>query len=848
MSKKIVITGGLGYIGMELSLLLSGESRIHDIKVLDNCFFSERVSQLKRWGIDYSQVDILDTSKLKEEISDADIIFHLAGITNVGTTLEDKDLKRDKKIRNVGVNGTRNIIKFSKSTTKIIFPSTHVVYEGLKKQKKEIKESFLPNPTLEYAKGKFQSENDLISSKKNFVILRLGSVFGNSFDSTRLNIMPNLFSKISAIDGTIKLYGKGSQLKSLVSVKDVARAMKFFADNNEINYEIFNCVGENMTVKEVADICKKYNKDLKTISTNDPIPNNGYTLSNEKIKKAGFKFLYKLDKSIEEMIQEWRNQKIINTNEEIKIGENNFVDERGIISNYYFQDNLNMIGYVESISGSIRGNHYHPVQTQKCLLVKGKYISITKDLLDPNSVIETRLVDEGDLSTIPPNVAHTMVFIEDSIFLNLVNGERDHKNYGMTHTMKYDLVSEKVGKLLIDSYKTECRVCGGGLNHYLSLGFSPLANNLNSLKNEINEEYPLDLNFCKKCFNSQLSVAVPAKKMFNNYLYLSSTSQQFRNHFSKIATEIKNQLKHNKNSFVVDIGSNDGIFLKPLKEQGIKSIGIEPAKNVAKIANSNNLTTLPEYFNENSVKKIIKKYGKADVITAFNVFAHNDNLKQMLNNVETLLKKDGEFIFEIQYLLRTIKDLTFDNVYHEHVNYWCLLSLLQFFKGSKLEIYKVKEVDTHGGSLRVYATMNKNKKTHKSVAEYIDLEKKNKLDRLETYLKFANDVKNVKFKSLSRIKNILSEDKKIIGFGAPAKATTILNFFGMSNNHFSFTVDDNILKHGKYIPGTNIQIKSRQDIDPNKYDYVLVLAWNFFDQIKKSNMKYFSKSDFIKLK
>ena len=136
MSKKIVITGGLGYIGMELSLLLSGESRIHDIKVLDNCFFSERVSQLKRWGIDYSQVDILDTSKLKEEISDADIIFHLAGITNVGTTVEDKDLNRDKKIRNVGVNGTRNIIKFSKSTTKIIFPSTHVVYEGLKQKKK----------------------------------------------------------------------------------------------------------------------------------------------------------------------------------------------------------------------------------------------------------------------------------------------------------------------------------------------------------------------------------------------------------------------------------------------------------------------------------------------------------------------------------------------------------------------------------------------------------------------------------------------------------------------------------------------------------------------------------------
>jgi len=336
--------------------------------------------------------------------------------------------------------------------------------------------------------------------------------------------------------------------------------------------------------------------------------------------------------------------------------------------------------------------------------------------------------------------------------------------------------------------------------------------------------------------------------MFNNYLYLSSTSQQFKNHFSEIAKEIKSQLKLNKNSFVVDIGSNDGIFLEPLKELGIKSIGIEPAKNVAKIANSKNLVTIPEYFNKNSVEKIIKKYSKANVVTAFNVFAHNDNLKEMLNNVEALLKQDGEFIFEIQYLLKTIKDLTFDNIYHEHVNYWCLLSLLHFFDSSELKIYKVKEVDTHGGSLRIYATKNKNKRIHKSVSQYIELEKKNKLDRLETYLKFGKKVKNIKVKSIDRIKNILNEDKKIIGFGAPAKATTILNFFGMSNSDFMYTVDDNTLKHNKYIPGTNIQIKARTDIDPNNYDYVLVLAWNFFEQIKKLNIKYFSKAKFIKLK
>ena len=306
---------------------------------------------------------------------------------------------------------------------------------------------------------------------------------------------------------------------------------------------------------------------------------------------------------------------------------------------------------------------------------------------------------------------------------------------------------------MINSYKTECRVCGGGLNHYLSLGLSPLANNLIDDKNEISDSYPLDLNFCKQCFNSQLSVVVPPEKMFNNYLYLSSTSEKFRRHFSDIAIEINNELNLKKTSVVVDIGSNDGIFLEPLKQLGLNPIGVEPAKNISKIANSKGLETITGYFNVEIVEKITNKYGKAHVITAFNVFAHNDGLKDILDNVEFLLDKDGEFIFEIQYLLRTIKDLTFDNIYHEHVNYWCLLSLLKFLKIEKLKIYKVKEVDTHGGSLRVYTTMNQNKRLHKSVSEYVGLEK-NKLDKYDTYLKFGENVKSVKFEALEKINKI----------------------------------------------------------------------------------------------
>ena len=846
--KKVVITGGLGYIGMELAKIYSGKTNHYHVLVLDNVFYSERVSQLKRWGIKFQQIDITEKNNLQTAICDADVIYHLAGITDVGTTVKDKNPQRDRLIKKVGIDGTKNIIDLSSKETKIVFPSTHVIFEGLKSIEKSISENRKPLPVLEYSKGKVKSEIDLIQSNKNYVILRLGSVYGKSYDSTRLNIMPNLFSKISSYDGEIKLFSNGDQFKSLVSVYDVARCFEFVGENEKITNEIFNCVNENLTVKQVAEICKNVNKELTLIKTSDPVPNKGYTLSNKKLLQTGFTFQHEIKDSIKLMYDSWKDDITEKYNEELEVGRDNFVDSRGIISNFYIDDYINMIGYVESVKGSIRGNHYHPVQTQKCLLITGKYISVTKDLLDPSSVVETRLVKEGELSTIPPYVAHTMIFLEDSTFLNLVNGERKHQNYGTTHTLKYDLVDQQLGNLLLSSYKTSCRVCGGGLNHYLSLGLSPLANNLNNAKNDTNDLYPLDLNFCKQCSNSQLSVAVPSDKMFNNYVYQSSTSKQFRNHFEEIAKEVKIDFNLNKKSLVVDIGSNDGIFLKPLKDMDVNAIGVEPAKNISKIANAKGLKTLTEYFSQKTVKKIINKYGKADIVTAFNVFAHSDGLKEILNNTEKILKKDGEFIFEIQYLLRTINDLTFDNIYHEHFNYWCLLSILNFFEGSELKVYKVKEVDTHGGSLRVYATKNKNKRQHKSIKQYIELEKKFKLDNIETYYKFAKDVESIKHNSLKKINSIISDNKKIIGYGAPAKATTVLNYFGINSDHFEYIVDDNHLKHNLYVPETGIKIIESDTINPDDYDFVLVLAWNFFDSIKKQQKKLYKKSSFIKLK
>ena len=235
------------------------------------------------------------------------------------------------------------------------------------------------------------------------------------------------------------------------------------------------------------------------------------------------------------MITKWSSQNLIKDLEFVKNGENEFIDNRGKISNHELTEPINLIGLINSKKGTIRANHYHPQQEQKCLFTKGQIIEVYQDIINPGSPKITQVVNEGQLSIIKPNVAHTMVFTKDTTFLNLVRGEREHDNYGITHTIKHVFVDEEEKKLLMSCYKFECRSCGNiNLKRVLSLGYQPLANNLLKNKNEKSELYPLEMNYCDKCYNCQLSVAVDPKKMFSNYLYTSSTSKIFRDHFIKL--------------------------------------------------------------------------------------------------------------------------------------------------------------------------------------------------------------------------------------------------------------------------------------------------------------------------
>ena len=841
--KQIVITGALGYIGTELCKLYSGFSWKYEVVAIDNRFISERVNELKRRKIKFVQADILDLETIKPHIKKAEIVHHLAGITDVAYVKKEADKEKDVLTKKVAIDGTANVLASMHENATIVFPSTHVVFEGLNEPKENIDENEKTNTFLVYSSSKVENENQIQKSGKKYVIFRLGSVYGFSTDTMRINIMPNLFSKIASQNGKIKLFGGGVQLKSLVPLIDVARCFKFVEEKQDLKSGIYNLTKENLRVKDVADICKKINPKLEITLTDDEVPNKGYTLTNKKLLSTGFEFVNNLETCIEEMITKWSFEKFDKNLEYTFKGVREFIDERGKISNYDLPEPINMIGYIESKKGTMRANHFHPVQEQKCLIIKGQFISIYKDLVDGKSTKVTHVVNEGEMIVTQPNVAHTMVFTKDTIFLNLVRGEREHENYGITHTIPYKFVDDAEKEILQSIYKFNCRCCGSNkLKRVLSLGYQPLANNLLENITDEYKEYPLELNVCEDCFNCQLSVTIDSDEMFSNYLYKSSTTKSFRDHFATAAKKYINDFKLDKDSYIIDVGSNDGIGLKPFLDEGFSNIqGIEPAKNLADLANKNGINTFHGYLDEKALNPI--KNG-ADLILASNVFAHADDLKSMAESMKKLIKPDGKIIIEVQYILKTIKDLTFDNIYHEHTNYWSVTSLDKFFKDLGLKIFNVEEIDTHGGSIRVYVSQEKEIRISKNVQDFLKNEESFGLKKISTYIDFGKKIENLKKQVLKNLKSIKETYPSIIGYGAPAKASTALNYFNIKDQ-IDFIVEDNQLKHEKFIPGVKIPIVSKEKIKNNDA-VILVLAWNFFDEIKKNNPNI--KNKFINIK
>ena len=382
---------------------------------------------------------------------------------------------------------------------------------------------------------------------------------------------------------------------------------------------------------------------------------------------------------------------------------------------------------------------------------------------------------------------------------------------------------------------------GKNLKKVISLKPTPPANAFLTKAglNKKEDFFPLEVNFCSDCTQLQLTHVVSPEVLFRNYVYVSSTSPVFVAHFEEYADDITKRFKLNKNSLVLDIGSNDGILLRPLKAKGIKVLGVEPAVEIAKKATHEGLTTLPFFLDTTLAKKIVKKYGFADVVCANNAFAHINDLDEIVESVKILTDQNGVFVIEFPYLVDFIEKNYFDLIYHEHLSYLSMRSLQTLFKRFDMEIFDAKKVSSHGGSLRVYVhKKGGNHKISPTVNNLLKLETRLGLNKIETYQEFAKKIETNK-NNLSKILNKLKdENKSIIGYGAPAKGNTLLIHFGIGKNILDYIVDDSPYKQGLYTPGTHIPVFPSSKILETKPDYILILAWNFADSIIKKLSDY----------
>lgn len=398
------------------------------------------------------------------------------------------------------------------------------------------------------------------------------------------------------------------------------------------------------------------------------------------------------------------------------------------------------------------------------------------------------------------------------------------------------------------THRRSCRLCNDtNLRYVFQLEATPPANAF-VRKEDISKDqstYPLKMYFCEKCFHFQLLDIVDPHELFENYVYVSGTSPLFVKHFERYAEFIIKNYLH-KSSFVVDVGSNDGTLLKNFKKNGHQVLGIDPAKNIARTATEKGIETLPIFFDKENTQKIIDEYGHANVITANNVFAHIDDLESFVQNVRKLLSNDGIFVFEVSYLLDVIENTLFDMIYHEHISYHSILPLISFFEANEMQIIQVTRIDTHGGSIRVIVQKKNGPfEISESIKDIIQNEREKKLDKIETFQKFFENIEQRKLEFISLIDELKAKKKRLAGYGAPAKATTLMYHFGIGPETIDFIVDDSILKQDLYTPGKHIPVLSPDTIYQKKPDYLIILSWNFAESIIKKHDMYKKIGHFI---
>jgi 2-polyprenyl-3-methyl-5-hydroxy-6-metoxy-1,4-benzoquinol methylase len=380
-----------------------------------------------------------------------------------------------------------------------------------------------------------------------------------------------------------------------------------------------------------------------------------------------------------------------------------------------------------------------------------------------------------------------------------------------------------------------CRICGCKIGKtFVDLGHTPLSNSYlkkNMIKNE--KKFPLHALICTKCMLVQLEEFENPKKIFSEYAYFSSYSRTWLKHAEEYVNKMIKKFNLNSDNLVMEIASNDGYLLQYFKKYKIPVLGIEPAKNVAKIAQKKKIPTITKFFGTKLAKEIVKSGKQPDLLLGNNVLAHVPNLNDFVEGLKILLKHEGIITLEFPHILQLIDKNQFDTIYHEHFSYFSLITLKRLFEMHKLKIFDVEELNTHGGSLRIFVKHEDNnfQKEKKSVKKILEKEKIFGLKKVSTYTNFSREVNLIRKELLNFLDKAKKDKKTVVGYGAPAKGNTLLNFCEINFELIDYTVDISPHKQKMYLPGSHILIKNPNEIFKTKPDYVLILPWNLKKEI-----------------
>jgi len=383
-----------------------------------------------------------------------------------------------------------------------------------------------------------------------------------------------------------------------------------------------------------------------------------------------------------------------------------------------------------------------------------------------------------------------------------------------------------------------CLFCGRPLRHtFVDLGMSPLCESYVPADrlNQMEPFYPLHTYVCDGCFLVQLEEFVSPEHIFTEYAYFSSYADSWVEHMRRYAEAIVERLGLSKSSFVVEVASNDGYLLQHFVKMGIPVLGIEPAANVAKVAVEKGVPTLVKFFGERTAREVVAERGRADLVAGANVLAQVPDPNDFVQGLEILLAPRGVVTIEFPHLMRLMAENQFDTIYHEHFSYFSFLSAETLFAAHGLTLFDVEEVPTHGGSLRIYARHvdDLTRPVTERARELRQREVDAGLLRIETYGGFGEQVKETKRKLLEFLIGVKRAGKTVVGYGAPGKGNTLLNYCGIGTDFIDYTVDRSPYKQGKFLPGSRIPIHAPDRIRETRPDYVLILPWNFKDEIVK---------------